>query len=273
MIIVALILLGLAWGSFINAYVWRLYKQSKSKKTNKYSIVKGRSQCVHCSHQLATKDLIPVISWLSLGGKCRYCHRSISWQYPAVELGTSLLFVVSYIYWPQDFQGATLEIALFGLWLMALVGLIALTVYDIRWMILPNKILTPIFALGATGVVLTFASLGEIQVITDALAAMLVGGGLFYAIFQLSNGRWIGGGDVKLGFVLGLLLGSPDQALLMLFLASLLGSLTVMPLLLLKKVTPKTRIPFGPFLIAGAIIAKFFGADITDWYLQSFIIV
>src|SRR5580700_9634934 len=118
MIIVVLAVLGLCLGSFVNALVWRLHEQSnpkqktKNKKqkakqlsANELSILRGRSMCPDCHHQLAAKDLVPVISWLDLRGKCRYCHRPISIQYPLVELATAGLFVFSYFFWPLAFNG------------------------------------------------------------------------------------------------------------------------------------------------------------------------
>src|SRR3954465_436221 len=105
MIIAVLVVLGLCLGSFVNALVWRLHEQeeggSKKAAAKKLSIIKGRSMCPHCKHALKPIDLIPVISWLSLRGKCRYCSKPISIQYPIVELSTALLFVVSYIWWPE----------------------------------------------------------------------------------------------------------------------------------------------------------------------------
>src|SRR4051812_13278636 len=100
MIIAVLIVFGLCLGSFVNALVWRVHEQEAAKKPNKkLSVLNGRSMCPHCEHELAAKDLIPVLSWLSLGGKCRYCHKPISKQYPLVELLTALLVVGSYIWW------------------------------------------------------------------------------------------------------------------------------------------------------------------------------
>ncbi len=273
MINIVLVLLGLCFGSFVNALVWRVRKQSKAKTKKgreKYSLSKGRSMCVHCGHILDAKDLLPVISWLSLRGKCRYCHKPISWQYPAVELLTPLLFIISYAFWPGPLQ-SFLEIASFVVWLALLVSFMALIVYDLRWMLLPNRIVFPAGILAAVYALIAVLQEGTVEAVVNTVLAVGVGGGLFYILFQVSNGRWIGGGDVKLGFVLGALLGDPSQAALMLFIASLLGTLVSLPMLLAKKLTPSTRVPFGPFLIVATIIVLLFGHDISDWYWRTFI--
>jgi prepilin signal peptidase PulO-like enzyme (type II secretory pathway) len=90
-----------------------------------------------------------------------------------------------------------------------------------------------------------------------------VGGGLFYVLFQMSGGRWIGGGDVKLGFLLGLVVGGPMEAVMVLFLSSLLGVIAILPLLAAKKASRKSLIPYGPFLIIAAIVIQLFGAELT----------
>lgn len=184
-----------------------------------------------------------------------------------MEAGMAVLFVASYIFWPFAF-GAE-GIFLLVTWLVAVVGLVALFVYDIRWMLLPNKIVFPLIALGvAQTLVVAIAFDGGITTVIDALAGLAVAGGLFYVLFQLSKGTWIGGGDVKLGYALGLLLGNPSLAFLMLFTASILGIITAVPGLVTKKLAATSRIPFGPFLIAATFIVMLFGTAIIEWYKQ-----
>lgn len=270
MIVVVLILLGLCWGSFINAFVWRLREQSLPKSKQKHkgkdlSISRGRSMCVDCGHQLSAKDLVPILSWVSVKGKCRYCKKPISWQYPLVELVTAVLFVSSYIFWPNDISG--IEIGVFSIWLTVIVGFMALIVYDLRWMLLPNKIVFPMYGLATAFVILSALDQQSISPILNSLYGILIGGGIFYVLFQVSKGAWIGGGDVKLGFLIGAIIGGPWAAFIMLFLASLLGTIVTVPLLALKKAKRGTRIPFGPFLIISAIIVQLFGQKIIDAYL------
>lgn len=271
MIIAVLILLGLCLGSFVNALVWRVYQQSlpvsKRPKKTDLSITKGRSVCIHCHHKLEAIDLLPVISWLMLRGKCRYCHKPISWQYPLVEISTALIFVGSYLFWPSDIKTIG-EMLIFGLWLAIVVSLMALIVYDFRWMILPNRIMIYTLYLAVFYEVANVLVSSDFSKITQSVLASIVGGGLFMGLFYLSNGRWIGGGDVKLGFVLGLIAGTPLFACLMLFTASLLGTLFALPTIALGPGSLKTKIPFGPFLIAGCVVAVLFGQQITDYYIE-----
>ena len=284
MVIVILLVLGLCLGSFVNALIWRLHEQeeksSKSKNLNAQrstlnasdlSILKGRSMCPNCHHELAVKDLIPVFSWLSLAGKCRYCNMPISWQYPLVELLTAGLFVFSYAYWPFTFnnQGTIL----FIFWLVFLIGFMALAVYDLRWYLLPNKVIYPLFVLAVLQTtVILLAFHGGFSTLSRAGLGVLVGGGIFYALFQLSKGKWIGGGDVKLGALLGLIIGGPSESLLMIFIASCLGTVVALPLMITGKAKRGSRLPFGPFLITAAIIVYLFGASLIAWYKRRFLL-
>lgn len=271
MVDAVLILLGLCFGSFVNALVWRIHKQEtgktgRSKSTRgKYSIATGRSMCVDCGHTLEPKDLIPVLSWLSLRGKCRYCHKSISWQYPLVELLTAAIFVLSYTYWPSTLTGYGLF--QYCLWLVFVVGLMALAVYDLRWMLLPNRIIYPLLGLAIVQQLVAVIFYGQgLHYLLQVWMSILIGGGMFALIYFVSKGKWIGFGDVRLGTLLGLLLGAPDLAMLMIFVSSILGTILVIPLLLTGKAKYSTKLPYGPLLIVGAVIVRLFGASIIVWY-------
>lgn len=277
MFIVILIVFGLAFGSFINALVWRIHEQSRPKKKrvasdSDLSISSGRSMCPHCQHVLAWNDLLPVVSWALLRGKCRYCHKPISAQYPFVELITAGLFTASYVFWPFSL-GGMVNYLLFGLWLVCLVMLVALAVYDLRWMLLPNRIVFPL-----TAVSVVYAGFSAVvaddpkQSILLSVVSLLIAGGIFYVLFQISAGKWIGGGDVKIGFALGLLLGLPQFAFLMLFLASIIGIVFSLPAIIFKKAGLKGQIPFGPALIGATVVVKLFGASIITWYTGMFLL-
>ncbi len=278
MIIAVLVVAGLCLGSFVNALVWRLHEQATRKGTTKsdkkyleqLSISRGRSMCPHCKHELAGKDLMPIVSWLSLNGKCRYCKRAISAQYPLVEAATATLYVASYVWWPVTLEGA--QTAIFVLWLVLLVGFMALVVYDLRWLLLPNRIVYPLSLIaGVQAVIAIVAANRPAIALLNTVLAVLVGGGIFYVLFQVSSGKWIGGGDVRLGWLLGLIVATPARSLLCIFIAALGGSLISVPLLLSGRLKRTSTIPFGPFLIGGAAVVVLFGASLLQWYQQTFI--
>jgi leader peptidase (prepilin peptidase)/N-methyltransferase len=257
MVIIILVFLGLCFGSFATASVWRL-------KHRDMSIVTGRSVCPNCRHVLGPLDLIPLISWLTLRGKCRYCHKPISWQYPAIEAVTVALFVFSYVFWPETFHGAGLFN--FIVWLMLIVGFVVLSVYDLRWHILPNILVYITIALALvkvlTDVIIFNKNYGFLL---NPLWGVLIIAGVFYVLFQVSKGKWIGGGDVKLGICLGLLSFGPLSSLFTLFVASSSGSIVSIALLLTQKANRKSQIPFGPFLIIGAVICELFGQSVVNY--------
>ena len=262
-----LIVLGFVCGSFINALVWRLYEKDNkniSKKVN-LSILNGRSVCPNCYHVLSVKDLLPVFSWIMLGGKCRYCKKPISIQYPLVELSSAFVFLFSYLYWPHNISGQYLFS--FIVWLFVSIGLIALIVYDLRWMQLPNSLTFPL--IGVVFIEIIIRSIfwpGGRVLLESSLWSVLIIFGLFYLIYWVSKGSWIGGGDVKLAILIGLLVADPILALLTIFFASIMGTLTSIPLLMSGKLKAKSLIPFGPYLIIATFIIVFFGAQIVSWY-------
>lgn len=258
-ILIYLAAVGLIFGSFVNAFVWR-FKQKRDW-------VRERSECPHCHHVLTAKDLVPVFSFILLKGKCRYCGKKIE-DTPLPEIATSLLFVLSYLAWPVELQGVGLF--QFICWLVVLVVFMVLTVYDLKWFLLPDKIVFPLigFVVAQLLAQKIFYHFSWHELGVAALAAALLSG-IFYILFVMSDGTWIGGGDVKLAIALGLLAGDPFKTTLLLFAASTLGVLVSLPMMMRKKgKSLKMQIPFGPFLIAATIFVQLFGSPIVHWYSQ-----
>lgn len=282
MVVIYLGILGLCIGSFVCATVWRLREQSllaaKKKLTpaeKSYeaalSISKGRSMCSHCKHPLAAKDLIPLVSWLYLRGKCRYCRKPIGALEPLAEAATALLFISSYLLWPMPWNGQ--GIFDFVVWLVLLSGFMALSIYDFKWFLLPDRVVLPLTILTVLKVIIdTTVFHTGVSSAMGAVWGALVIGVMFYGLFVVSNGRWIGGGDVKIAAMLGLLAGSPLRALFVIFISSVLGMVVSLPLLIRGSATRNSHIPFGPFLMAATIIVVLFGDKIVKSYEVLFVI-
>lgn len=255
-----LLVLGLCFGSFVNALVWRLHA--------KKDWVKARSQCVHCGHVLKSLDLIPILSWLLLRGRCRYCQKPISAQYPVVESVAALIFVGSYSLWPVSLTDG--QWVLLATWLASSIGLLALAVYDLRWWLLPNKILYPTAIVAAIGRLIYIVGFepDKLSAGLNWLLGVIIASGIFGLIFIASKGKWIGFGDVRLGLITGTLLATPAKSFLMIFLASILGMVFVLPALMTGRKKLAEKVPFGPFLIAATGILVLYGQKIIDWYNQ-----
>ena len=280
---VALVLIGVCFGSFAGAMVWRLRaaqlvydkkhkEQVDTKELNKLrplterSLVKDRSVCLHCGYELKWYDLIPIASWLSLKGKCRQCRKAIGIFELAIEVGVALFFVVSYIFWPFALDSVLGYVGL-GTWLAAGVIMAMLAVYDAKWYLLPDRLTIILAILGALMVTLmAIQSSDPLMTVANAAGAVLVMSGLYYVIHRASKGKWVGFGDVKLGVGLGLLLTDWQLALIALFIANLIGTLIVVPLMISGKVSRSTHVPFGPLLIAGTVITFFIGPPILLMY-------
>jgi len=257
-VLVALFVLGLVFGSFVNALIWRVHK--------KKDIISGRSQCVKCGHRLAAKDLVPVLSWLALRGRCRYCKKPISWQYPIVEIALGLVFAASYHFWPVTLSGG--QWLLFVTWLTVSVGLLALAVYDLRFMLLPSNILYPVAAIAAAGRLIYIVGFEPTKprALLAWLVSLAVAGGIFWLIYEFSRGKAIGFGDVRLGLISGTVLADPLQSLQMIFVASLLGTVAILPDLFSHRKSLTSKVPYGPFLILATLIVLLFSPSFTDWY-------
>jgi prepilin signal peptidase PulO-like enzyme (type II secretory pathway) len=260
MVILILVLLGLAFGSFVTALTWRLHEHK--------NFVTGRSQCEGCGHTLGAWDLIPLFSWLALRGRCRYCKAKVSWQNPVIEVAMVVLFVGSYLCWPHTLDSLP-AIATFALWLVYIVFLMAMLVYDMRWMLLPDALVFPLIVLGFVDAALRLGQTGGLTII-GYVSYIVLGaaalGGFYWLLNAISHGRWVGFGDVKLGLFMGIVLGW-QQALLVLFVANLIGCLVALPALASGKLSVKSRLPFGPFLIVAFLIVGLFGSQLISWYM------
>lgn len=255
--------IGLACGSFALAMVDRM----KSGR----DWVRGRSECDMCKKKLQVIDLIPVVSWVSSRGKCRYCGKKLSVIYPLTELAVGLAFVLSYIYWPENLNGFS-AISMFIIWLVAIVMMAGLFLFDIRWFILPNKLVKPLIGLGVVWAVIDISNKGlSIGIILNYLLAIAVGAGIFWLLYTFSKGKWIGDGDIRLGIAIGLFTGSLLEAWFTLFMASVIGIIVSLPLILKTKKSKrlKLKIPFGPLLIVALYITVLFGESIIEWYKTS----
>jgi leader peptidase (prepilin peptidase)/N-methyltransferase len=275
-----IILLGLCLGSFVNALIWRIHKQEEvragkaktsPKERQQLSIVHGRSMCMHCGHELAPKDLIPVLSWISLRGKCRYCRHRID-DTPLAELILPALLVLSYIFWPYAANGwSGMDIALFTAWTGVLTCFVALSIYDAKWFLLPDRIVAPLTGIVLVMVVLIAFEQGSPAAVLQSLLGGFVLSGVFFLLSYVSKGQWIGGGDIKIGFALGMIAGSPLMALLVIFMSSLLGTVFTLPAMVTGKQKLKSMLPFGPFLMAATYLIFLWGDKLTSWYFGLFL--
>ncbi len=239
---------GLLIGSFLNVVIARL--------PSGRSIWRPRSACPKCDTPIAWYDNVPVLSFLILRGRCRQCGTSIAWRYPIVELATGGVFALAYAQFGQslDFVVAAVFLA----------ALIAITAIDLDHQIIPDVISLPGIAVGLVGNLLT----GRVGWL-DSLLGIVVGGGLFLVIILASRGG-MGGGDMKLGAMLGAFLGW-KIGLLAILVGVLSGGVVAVGLLLFGRKGRKEAIPFGPFLALGGAVAFLWGAQLLGWYLQHFL--
>ncbi len=251
---------GAIIGSFLNVVILRLPKEEK---------LGGRSSCPLCHHILAPWDLIPVVSFLWLGGKCRYCRGRISPRYAIIELLSGVLFAFAWQHVHPD--GTASALLLFKYW-TALAVLLAVFTIDLEHYLILDKVIFPgglIVALLNLSLdivlkqpILSFQGYFFPSVIAAVVAALP-----FFAIWYFSKGLWMGFGDVKLALFLGIILGWP-VVFMGLFIAVTLGGLISLLLLAFTQKTLKSQIPFGTFLSLGAFLALFYGQSLIQWYLS-----
>jgi leader peptidase (prepilin peptidase) / N-methyltransferase len=239
--------LGAAIGSFLNVVAYRLPRQE--------SLVHPPSRCPGCDSQIKAYDNIPVLGWLLLRGRCRRCGMHISPRYPVVEALTAIMAVAVVLV-----RHGAHDLAL-GLTLV--VVLVPVALIDLDHRIIPNRITGPAALVAvAIGLITRPAGVPE-QLIAGAAA------GGFLLVFALAYPRGMGMGDVKLAGVLGLFLGrSVGVAILVALLAGSLAGVAVMARLGVEK-GRKTKVPFGPFLALGGMVALLVGPQIVHWYLHA----
>ena len=246
--------LGLLFGSFATVAAHRIPRRQ--------SIVSGRSRCPNCAHQIGAAENIPVLSYLIQRGRCKRCGAAISIRYPVIEVTTAVLFALTV--WKF---GASIEAVVFGTFFWVLVVLSAI---DLEHRLLPNRVVYPALAAGWLGLVLLALLRETPERLIDAAVGALVFGGFFFVVaFLVPAG--MGGGDVKLAFVLGTFLGylgGVGLVIVGMFLAFLLGSLIGVGLMLVRKGGRKTMVPFGPFLALGTAISIFVGRFLLEGYLS-----
>jgi len=244
------VVLGLIVGSFLNVCIHRLPKGE--------SVIRPGSRCTACGRSIRWYDNIPVISFLLLGGRCRGCGGRISWRYPAVEALTGVLFLLTMLRFGLGVRTIFL--------LAFLCGLVVVTFIDLDHQIIPHAVTLPGILLGLIASLITRDPSPR-----DAAAGALVGAGLVYLVavyaevaFQRES---MGGGDINLLAMIGAFLGW-RQVFLSFFLAVAAGACLSLLLIATGVLSRKDRIPFGPFLALGAVMALFVGDDLIDWYWQ-----
>lgn len=238
--------LGLVMGSFGNVLICRLPHHES---------IRGRSRCPRCKHVLSAWELIPLLSFLALGGKCKNCAKDISWQYPIVELASGVLFILAFLHQP-DAPASALVLAL-ALWLLLLMGIV-----DGRTGYLPDGLNLPFAALAI--------AYGALHPPFDT-SGVFLGGGIFLVQWLSSRGRWIGSGDVILGTGIGALLGSWDITALFIFLAYIGGGFVAAILLLRRRKHLESHISFGPFLSTSAIVCALWGPQLLEYVHQYYL--
>jgi leader peptidase (prepilin peptidase)/N-methyltransferase len=247
-LIAVAVIYGLLFGSFINAWAYRLAHDEK--------ISRGRSHCPRCGAQIRAYDNIPLVSWLVLRGRCRDCRAPISWRYPAGEAVTAALF------------GALAAVD--GLsWLLIphllfVSALVLISEVDLETQIIPDVVILPVAAIGLP-LMIAFGDAPWWQWPAAGLGAAALLFLLGEVYFRVRHVEGMGFGDVKLALCMGVYLGGAVVPAL--FIGFLSGALVGVAVLALRRGDARTALPFGPFLAAGAVVALFAGQALIGAYL------
>lgn len=234
--------LGFAVGSFGNVVAGRLPAGES---------IRGRSHCPHCKRTLGALELVPVLSWLGLRGRCYGCKKRISLQYPMVEIATAWLFLLAIL--ATGYEPISALFLGIALWAMLII-----TIIDTRTQLIPDALT---LTLGICAIAV-HALRGDFPV-----AAPLIGLIFFGAQWLLSRGKWVGSGDIFLSVALGFLLGTWEMMTVSLFIAYISGAIVVTFMLLTGSVKQGAHVAFGPFLIGGAFVTLLFGEKIAQVFI------
>lgn len=240
---------GVVVGSFLNVVAYRVPRGE--------SVVAPRSNCPSCHTTLTFVDLLPVISWLTLGGRCRYCRVPISVRYPVIELITGALWAATVLWLPN--WHVRVAWAVFWALLVSVLGT------DLTAMRVPNLLSLP-----GAGLAMVLAPLCGVHGWGQTLLGAGVGAGVLFAIHLLSRGN-MGMGDVKLYLSIGALLG-PLESIESLVIASLSGVIVGYGLRAVGWMQRREHMPFVPHIAIGVIVVAFFGPSLTHWYINQVLV-
>lgn len=254
------LLLGIFAGSLINYIIYRIYGN-----------LKGDFKCPNCKHKLKPNEVIPVISYLTTEGRCNYCNKPIPKKHPIIEIFTGLVFIFIAYNLNINFLGSGIDaIEIFKLisyWFITSYLIMVIT-FDIKWYIIPDKltsaglILTTLLLTIGTFIlnIYTKEELG-LRILTAFIIFLI-----FFTVYIFSSRKALDFSDVKLATFIALLFGWPNIIPTLIF-TFLSGTIIGLTLVILKKKTLKSKVPFSPFLIIGTIITLIFGDGLIQWYL------
>lgn len=246
--------LGIIIGSFLNVCIYRIPREE--------SIVFPSSHCTYCSHPLAWYDLVPIFSYLSLRGKCRYCGGGIPPQYPIVEFLNGIIYLLLFLY-----SGLTINFIFYSFIISIL---IIISFIDYFHQIIPDGLVLLILVSTIIYKAFIYIVYKTPLSFLDSISSFIGAGLLFFIIALVSNGG-MGGGDIKLSAVLGFILGL-KKTLLNILLSFIIGAVFSIILLLSGKKGRKDAIPFGPFINISFLITLLYGECIINWYILRFLI-
>lgn len=251
---------GTLIGSFLNVVIWRLPRASS---------LGGRSHCPNCHKQLGSFELLPLLSYISSNGRCRQCKKPISIRYPIIEAITGLLFVAAWVNFQPDFIHPV-EWVIFIKALVIISSAIVIFAIDFEHFLILDQVLlvVGIMALVLTSVIdiLLGHSLANSFLISGVIGAGLAGA-VFFLIWSVSRGKWMGFGDVKFVILLGLIFGYAEVGMLLLV-AFWLGLIVSVFLLLSSRAGMNSKLPFGTFLSVATVVMIFCGPQLLNWYLR-----